>query len=318
MNVKTEESPDGRLCHTGVVYENKMYVFGGHITKPLTEYFETVKQDLYEYTLATRQWCGISLEGVKRTEHTAIVYKDSMYVFGGYNGAAYENAVVCYNFKAKVWTTLEVKGITPSARSAHTAVLFNDKMYVFGGWNGQNCMNDLHELDLQTNTWSQITPNGDIPCARCSHGSVVMEDGASGVMYIFGGYCTERAQEPPNKGYLNDLYEFHFDTMTWKRSNVWGQIPSPRSRFRLVYHRDFIYLFAGWNSLSHFNNLFQYATKTGRWTEIQTNFETEGIGQFSMVVCNDLLYVFSGFSPSVGIRSNLFVYPLKALNRQAM
>jgi len=318
VDIKTKGSPEGRLCHTGVVHDDRMYVFGGHTTQPASEYFHTVRQDMYEYTFATRQWAEVSSDGSKRTEHTTIVYKDSMYVFGGYSGTGYENAVVSYNFKERAWTTLEVKGTVPSARSAHTAIFFGEKMYVFGGWNGQNCMNDLYELDLEKNTWSMIPPQGDVPCARCSHGSVVMADGASGVMYIFGGYSTERAHESPNKGYLNDLYEFHFDTLTWSRAKATGMIPSPRSRFRMVSHKDSIYLFAGWNSQSHFNNLFQYSTRTGIWTEIATNFVGEGIGQFSMVVHNDFIYVFSGFSPSVGSRSNLFVYPLNALNQQAL
>lgn len=314
VEIKTKDTPQGRLCHTGVVFEDKMYIFGGHTTQPASEYFHTVNQDLYAYSFDTRQWNQVSNDGVKRTEHTTIVYKDAMYVFGGYSGVGYENSVVSFNFKSNEWKTLEVTGTAPSARSAHTAVLYGDKMYVFGGWNGSNCMNDLYEVDLITNTWSLIPAKGDLPCARCSHGAVVLPDGASSVMYIFGGYSTDRSTELPNKGYQNDLYEFHFDTLSWKKSTSTGTIPCPRSRFRMVSHENCIYLFAGWNATTHFNNLFYYSTSSGIWREIKTDFPSEGIGQFSMVVHEDNIYVFSGFSPSVGSRANLFMYQLNALN----
>lgn len=338
--------PPGRLCHTAVVLNNKMYIYGGHITQPSSEYFHTVKQDLYEYDLMTREWREIPVgEGApRRTEHTAVVHNNSMVVFGGYSGNSYENSVMVFDFDTMQWKQLVTKGESPSARSAHTAVIVGSSMYIFGGWNGNHCMNDLHELNLETCTWTLISadtssaarasgsanhvhsihahaaaaqhPVGEYPSARCSHGAVVIQncaDGAtpaSAVMYIFGGYAIEGANESPNKGYLDDLYEFHFDTNTWVRTKARGSIPSPRSRFRMIPYQDSIYLFAGWNSTKHFSTLHRYSTTTHQWTEVDTTFDNDGIGQFSMVESNGLMYVFSGFSPKIGCRTNLFAYPL--------
>jgi len=336
--------PAGRLCHTAVVLDNKMYIYGGHITQPSSEYFHTVKQDLYEYNLMTREWRELPVgEGApRRTEHTAVVYNNSMVVFGGYSGNSYENSVMVFDFDTMQWRQLVTKGESPSARSAHTAVIVGSSMYIFGGWNGNHCMNDLHELNLETNTWilisadtssaarasgsanhahsihaaSSLHPVGEYPSARCSHGAVAIQhyaDGAtpaSTVMYVFGGYAIEGANESANKGYLDDLYEFHFDTNTWVRSKARGSIPSPRSRFRMIPYLDSIYLFAGWNSTKHFSTLHRYSTITKQWTEVDTTFDSDGIGQFSMVESNGLMYVFSGFSPRIGCRTNLFAYPL--------
>jgi len=335
-------SPPGRLCHTAVVANNKMYIYGGHITQPSSEYFHTVKQDLYEYDLFTREWREIPTgEGApRRTEHTAVVYNNSMVVFGGYSGNGYENSVMIFDFATQEWRQLVAQGEAPSARSAHTAVVVGKCMYVFGGWNGGSCMNDMHELNFETETWALICadtsaasrssgssnhahsihapaaspatrPIGENPSARCSHGAAVLQtDGANPVMYIFGGYAIEGANESPNKGYLDDLYEFHFETKKWVHTKTRGTPPCPRSRFRMIPYNDSLYLFAGWNSTKHFSTLHRFNATTQQWTEVDTTFDADGIGQFSMVESNGIMYVFSGYSPKAGCRTNLFAYPL--------
>lgn len=355
VDVNTTACPPGRLCHTSVVNDNKMYIYGGHITQPSSEYFHTVKHDMYECNLTTREWREVPVgDGApRRTEHTAVVHNNNMVVFGGYSGNGYENSVMTFDFISGQWQQLATTGEAPSARSAHTAVVVEHSMYVFGGWNGVHCMNDMHELNFETNVWSLLcadtsqlsrpsgsanhvhsihaagnaggsaTVVGDLPSARCSHGAVVFPAGAAGgfsstVMYVFGGYAIEGANDSPNKGYLDDLYEFHFDTKKWSKSKTWGSSPSPRSRFRMIPYKDSIYLFAGWNSAKHFSTLHRYCVTNKQWMEVQTTFDSDGIGQFSMAEYDGIMYVFSGFSPKVGCRTNLYAYPLAPpLCRQA-
>lgn len=312
IDIKTPTAPQGRLCHTGVVHNDKMYVFGGHITQPASEYFHTVKQDLQAYDFATREWSLVSEEGSRRTEHTAVVEGDCMYVFGGYSGVGYENSVMVFDFTNNTWSKMDCNGEVPSPRSAHTAVMVGKSMFVFGGWNGTQCMNDMYELRVDTKTWSRVHMTGEIPCTRCSHGASVFGDSSNALMTIFGGYAIEKSTDQQSKGYLNDLYEFDFATSSWKRTPTRGTAPSPRSRFRMVNHLDSIYLFAGWNSNTHFSNLFRFSMSTRQWEEIPTNFEEEGIGQFSLVNHKGVMYVFSGYSPKAGSRTNLFAYPLLA------
>jgi len=224
--------------------------------------------------------------------------------------------VIAYNFTNNTWAQMEAKGDVPAARSAHTAVVEGKSMYIFGGWNGNNCMNDMYELNLETQIWSRVEYTGEAPGTRCSHGATVYNDGRYSRMTVFGGYAIEKAEETC-KGYLNDLYEFQFATKNWKRVHATGKVPSPRSRFKMAAHKDSIYLFAGWNSSMHFNTLFRYSHRGKYWEEIPTNFEEDGIGQFSLIVHKDVMYVFSGYSPKAGSRSNLFAYPLVPLNQQA-
>lgn len=309
IDVRTASTPEGRLCHTGVVHDDKMYIFGGHITQPSSEYFHSVKQDLQSYDFAKREWQTLNEEGPRRTEHTAVVEGNCMYVFGGYSGVGYENSVMVYDFSNNTWTKMDASGDAPAPRSAHTAVMVGKSMFVFGGWNGTTCMNDMYELRVDTQTWAKVQVTGEVPSTRCSHGATVFEDGASSVMTIFGGYSIEKSTDNHNKGYLNDLYQFDLVTRSWKHVRTGGTAPSPRSRFRMVSHMDSIYLFAGWNSNTHFSSLYKYSLPTRQWSEIPTNFDEEGIGQFSLIVYNDVMYVFSGYSPKSGSRKNLFAYP---------
>jgi len=322
VDLKTKDCPQGRLCHSGVAHQDKMYVFGGHITQPATEYFHSVKQDMYEYSAGSKEWTLIPGDvAPKRTEHSAIVWKDSMILFGGYSGSSYENSLYSFNFLAREWVQIDAKGEIPSARSAHTAVLVGDRMIVFGGWNGDNCMNDIFELDLTSNIWRRLKTEGTPPCSRCSHGATVFNHQSSDKMFIFGGYATDRATvngvPTADKGYLNDLHELNLSTMTWKVSRQAGQVPSPRSRFRVAPHLNNLYLFGGWNSQHHFGNLFKLSLDTGFWTEISSDFDRDGLGQFSLCVAEDYMYIFAGYSPKTGSRDNLFAYKLLGNMAQA-
>jgi N-acetylneuraminic acid mutarotase len=354
VDVNTIACPVGRLCHTAAVHNDNMYIYGGHITQPSSEYFHTVKNDMYECNLKTREWREVPVgeNAPRRTEHTSVVYNNSLIIFGGYSGNGYENSIMSFDFQTGQWVQLTTQGDSPSARSAHTASVVGNSMFIFGGWNGVHCMNDLHELDFTTMTWKLICADtsqasrlsgsanhrhsifasptaceinanaGDLPSARCSHGAVVFPGGdpatgfAGPVMYVFGGYAIEGANESSNKGYLDDLYEFHFDTKKWYKSKTWGSAPSPRSRFRMVSHQDSIYLFAGWNSAKHFSTLHRYCVTNHQWMEVSTTFDEDGIGQFSMVENQGIMYVFSGYSPKLGCRTNLYAYPLAPTLKQ--
>jgi len=312
VELKTRECPQGRLCHSGVIHNDKMYIYGGHVTQPASEYFHAVKQDMHEYSFDTRNWALVPTTAAvpQRTEHTAIVWNNSMIIFGGYSGVGYENTLFSYNYGSKEWAQIDAKGEVPTARSAHTAVLYENKMYIFGGWNGVRCMNDLYELDLSTHVWKSVKTNGPPPCSRCSHGTTIFNAGGNGdKLFIFGGYATERAGTS-DKGYLNDLYELCLKDFSWKVSRQAGAIPSPRSRFRIVAHLNTIYLFGGWNSARHYSNLFKLCLDTGFWTEIDSDFDRDGLGQFSLVVNRDFMYIFSGYSPKTGSLDNLFAYKL--------
>lgn len=72
--------PEGRERHSAALYNDKMLVFGGWSKGGVTK-------ELFELDLKTKMWKQIKIpndvENVYRYGHSAVVYKDAMFVFGG-------------------------------------------------------------------------------------------------------------------------------------------------------------------------------------------------------------------------------------------
>jgi N-acetylneuraminic acid mutarotase len=76
------EAPFRRLEHSAVVINDKLYIFGG--AYPVGEDF-TITNELWEYDFSNKQWTRIGGAGFpdNRWGHSAVVYNNQMYVFGG-------------------------------------------------------------------------------------------------------------------------------------------------------------------------------------------------------------------------------------------
>ena len=138
----------------------------------------------------TNTWSGaLSPSGTPpsaRHTHTAIVYGNYMYVFGGYDGSTPLNDLHRLNLDTLTWSgALSPSGTPPSARRGHTAIVYGNYMYVFGGYDGSSLFNDLHRLNLDTLTWSgALSPSGTPPAVRAYHTAVIYAN----YMYVFDGY----------------------------------------------------------------------------------------------------------------------------------
>ena len=83
----------------------------------------------------------ISSPPCARSLHASAIWKDEMFIFGGYDGASRRNDFYSFNFKNKQWKLLNeeshgINGLPPSPRDRHCAVVHNNSFYVFGGFDG--------------------------------------------------------------------------------------------------------------------------------------------------------------------------------------
>jgi N-acetylneuraminic acid mutarotase len=131
-----------------------------------------------------------------RHSHAAVVYNDSMYVFGGYDGS-YRSDFHEFDFIHLSWRPVFGSGRSPRARYRSTACVHGDTMILFGGHDGTRHLADVHTFDFESQVWSLLMTDGVPPLPRDSHVSVVYKDS----MYIFGG-STGSA--------MNDLHELAF------------------------------------------------------------------------------------------------------------
>ena len=93
------------------------------------------------------------------------VYKDELYLFGGYGLFTYKNIVTKYDAKNKDWTQVQTFGDEiPSPRTRFYSYIVNDNLYVFGGDeddpskfpNFKKCDNTVWRLNLPTMQWHKI------------------------------------------------------------------------------------------------------------------------------------------------------------------
>lgn len=107
-------------------------------------------------------FCAVSHRWVKpnippphplpRRAHTAVLFRDTIYVFGGGNGHRALNDVWALDVSVPPdklrWEQVPTHGTKPGARGYHTANLVGEVMVVLGGSDGRECFSDVWVLDL--------------------------------------------------------------------------------------------------------------------------------------------------------------------------
>jgi len=154
-----------------------------------------------------------------RKDHTAVVFGDYMYVFGGDARSTTLNDFYCINLKGDVheWKRIMTAGPNPPARAGHSAVVLGNSMYIFGG-------HDSH---------SSYSPFQGLQC-QCSY-----EDEWRACPACMGG------GELESKVY-DDLWEFSYETWTWRNEpKTTGQWPTPRSSHISVGNNNVLYIISG-------------------------------------------------------------------------
>ena len=173
--------PSPRSLHVVAAYKNYLYVFGGYNGS------ERVN-DIYRFCLETYEWGVVTPVGgtvpPPRDRHCGCVYKDCLYVFGGFDGARRINDMWSFSFETSTWKEIDQNTplannnnnnigdeeavfptVAPSPRHSHAAVVVGCRMYVFGGYDGEY-KNDFYYYDLEKKAWYGVRPRGDVPEER--------------------------------------------------------------------------------------------------------------------------------------------------------
>ena len=85
-----------------VVHNRSIFIFGGY------DGFNRVN-DFYEYNLDANTWQEVLSSGAggppptPRHSHSAVIYEDSLYIFGGYDGH-YRKDFYRFNFSTASWS----------------------------------------------------------------------------------------------------------------------------------------------------------------------------------------------------------------------
>lgn len=142
--------PGTRYGHSAVIHENAMYIFGGRDNDDKTH------NDIFEFRFDTLRWTKITPGGhppPPRFYHSLVVFKDSIYLFGGSDGSAKLSDFFEYKIKGKSWSPVIVSP-SPSPRDGHTAVTFQNSMYLAGG--GDTHLMEIFEFDYDFRKWFKV------------------------------------------------------------------------------------------------------------------------------------------------------------------
>lgn len=134
--------PADRDFHTTVCIKDKIYLFGGRGTASYREAvfgnIETYSPILWCFDPVTFTWCKPKVSGdipFGRRSHSAFVYNDKMYIFGGYNALqrTHFNDLYEFNPESNTWKNLNILGEYPCERRRQSCVVVNNRVFLFGG-----------------------------------------------------------------------------------------------------------------------------------------------------------------------------------------
>ena len=81
----------------------------------------------------------------KRWGHTATVINDSMYIFGGCDGANCFSELYEFRFSTRIWSIVEVSSC-PSGRYFHSMYSHHNNIFIVGGKDMVRIYDDIHEF----------------------------------------------------------------------------------------------------------------------------------------------------------------------------
>ncbi|MCM8781848.1 MAG: hypothetical protein NC828_02200 [Candidatus Omnitrophica bacterium] len=196
---------------SAVMYQNKMYIFGGLLFSGGEENNSLVSNRLIVFDPATKTWQEKSPDIYARYGHKAVVVGSKMYVFSGLdaNGQVLQDLRI-YDFNTDTW----LKGsFGPISRYNHSAIVYNNKMYIYGGLCGTHELprRDLKSFDFNSNSWTYES-NG--PRYKDSHSAVVFNN----KMYLWGnGKSFTNYPSEGENDYIMLVYDFL--NKTWSSYN---------------------------------------------------------------------------------------------------
>ncbi|KAF5658307.1 KEL2-like protein [Fusarium heterosporum] len=208
----------------------KLVVFGGGDGP---EYYN----DVYVLDTTNFRWTKPRIIGdkmpSKRRAHTACLYKNGIYVFGGGDGVRALNDIWrldVADVNKMSWRLVSssdksnpgLKDYRPKARGYHTANMVGSKLIIFGGSDGGECFDDVWVYDVDAQLWRAVP----IPVAfrRLSHTATIV----GSYLFVIGGH--------DGSEYSSDVLLLNLVTMTWDRRRVYGKPPSGRG-----YHGTVLY-----------------------------------------------------------------------------
>lgn len=200
-------TPQSRHRHSAVHWRGEIIIWGG---------IHTMDNLVHMFNINTAKWKSITTHNppTPRGGHTAVIYGNSMFIFGGSSLMNYKNSIVRLDLIEMEWKNVNATGTLPSPRAFHSCVLYRDSFYIFGGLSG-NYNDEFFQFNIRNGVWTQILPRGRVkPPPRCNHSAIVLNNS----MFLYGGSRYYNI-------FLNDFYKYDFDASVWTKLCTTENLP---------------------------------------------------------------------------------------------
>ncbi|OAQ66961.1 galactose oxidase, central domain-containing protein [Pochonia chlamydosporia 170] len=213
--------------------------------------------DVYVLDTVNFRWTKPRIVGdkvpSKRRAHTACLYKNGIYVFGGGDGVRALNDIWRLDVSDPTkmsWKLISgpeksssssTKDYRPKARGYHTANMVGSKLIIFGGSDGGECFDDVWVYDVETHVWKAVS----IPVTyrRLSHTATIV----GSYLFVLGGH--------DGNDYCNDVLLLNLVTMTWDKRKVYGKPPSGRGYHGTVLYDSRLLVIGGFDGSEVFGDV---------------------------------------------------------------
>ncbi|GFO46319.1 tip elongation aberrant protein 1 [Plakobranchus ocellatus] len=193
--------------HTMTAYRSQILVFGG-------TFCESVLEETPLWTINTDLQCvrkyrpdsPSCLRPTGRREHSCVIYRKSLYVYGGFlDSSGSTDEFWAFNIEEEQWRAMRRR--KPGKRHGHVAVVKGSHMWLHGGMKGLKCLSDLWIFNFSLCTWDCVKSVGVSPSLSNHTAHLVANS-----LLLFGGSCPARLS--------NDVWIFQFDTVSWRHVTV--------------------------------------------------------------------------------------------------
>jgi N-acetylneuraminic acid mutarotase len=142
--------------------------------------------EVYKFDLDTQKWLKVSKENpfgdFDLYYHSAIVYQNSMIVFGGFHDNQQKNDLYSFDLITYEWRNItnQLDPNLPTPRYEHGSCLVGQhEMIVIGGRNSNISFKDMYMYNFKKAKWSKIDyfgepfPQGMISRSLCKHNNFI-------------------------------------------------------------------------------------------------------------------------------------------------
>ncbi|RDW72994.1 putative host cell factor 2 [Coleophoma cylindrospora] len=247
------ETPVPLRAMTCTAVGKKLIVFGGGDGPA---YYN----DIYVLDTTNFRWSKPRIGGdkipSKRRAHTACLYKNGIYVFGGGDGVRALNDVWRLDVSDVTkmsWKLISAPSTTekgsvarkdtkPKARGYHTANMVGSKLIIFGGSDGGECFRDVWVFDVETLVWRPVSISVSYP--RLSHTATIV----GSYLFVIGGH--------DGVEYSNEVLLLNLVTMVWDKRKIYGNSMSGRGYHGCVLHDSRLFITGGFDGVEVFGDVY--------------------------------------------------------------